>query len=342
MKQLMRAAQGRLEWHEAPAPTLESDAGALIRPLAVARCDIDMVQIHDIPFPEPFALGHECIGEVLEVGDSVRQVQVGQRVIVPYQVSCGACRHCNRGYTASCGVEHGASMFGMRPLSEREWGGLLAEQAYVPYADAMLVPLPPALDPLQCASLADNATMGYGAVVGALQAHPGAEVLVVTDGSGSVPLYATQAALALNASRVVLMSGDRQVLELAQALGAEPAESDLKARRGRFPVVVEATKTVDGLRFALLSTEVGGICVNTGPLVGVTQDASLPLGMMYGRGIDFRSGAVHTRAHLPGMLSLVVSGRLRPQEVTTRVVDWSEVLDAYREPATKLVVDCQA
>lgn len=336
----MRTGLGRVEWLDVPAPTLASDEGALIRPLVVSRCDIDLLQIHGMPFPEPFALGHECIGEVVEVGDAVKNISVGQRVIVPYQISCGSCHYCGLGYTASCGVEYGASMFGMRPFSEREWGGFLSERGYVPYADAMLIPLPDGLRPLDCAALADNATMGYAAVAELLETHPGVEVGVIGDFS-SVPLFAAQAALARGASQVDLMSPNPAMLELGEALGIRPVETDFSTRQKRYPIVVEASKSLDVLKFALLSTDCGGTCVNTGPLVGTKQDALLPLGAMYGRGIQLQSGAMHTRTHLPGALALVESGRFRPWDVTTRVVHWGDAEEAYPEPSIKLVVDCE-
>ena len=343
MQQLSCTGLGRVEWLEVPEPRLASSTAALIRPLAVARCDIDRIQITRIPFPEPYALGHECVAEVVEIGDAVRDVRVGQRVVVPYQISCGHCRTCALGYTASCEVEHGACMYGMRPFSEREFGGMLCDRVLVPYADAMCVALPDDLAPTDAAALADNATMGYGAVVEPLRRHPGAEVAVISDGSPSVPLFAAQAALALGAGRVDLLSRSREELELAERLGVTPVETDFRSRAARYPVVLDGGgMSVDTLRYALLSTDVGGVCVNVGPLVGPTQDASLPLGALYGRGIRFHCGAIHTRTHLPGALGLVRAGRLRPRDVTTRVVARPDAAAAYVDPAIKLVVDFEA
>ena len=65
---------------------------------------------------------------------------------------------------------------------------------------------------------------------------------------------------------------------------------------------------------------------------------TMPLGRLYTLGIRFFVGRVHAAAVLPEVMALIAQGRLRPEEVTTRVVDWEEAPTAYLEPAIKLVV----
>lgn len=103
MEQLTLVEQGKIEWQDVPTPRLEGAGEALVRPLAVSRCDIDLPYVTGLlPPPRPFALGHECVGEVTAVGETVTTVRVGDRVIVPFQISCGACVRCRRGHTGSC------------------------------------------------------------------------------------------------------------------------------------------------------------------------------------------------------------------------------------------------
>src|SRR5258705_11099654 len=103
MEQLTLVEQGKIEWRDVPAPRLEDPGDALVRPLAVSRCDIDLPYVTGLlPPPRTFALGHECVGEVTATGDAVTTVRVGDRVIVPFQISCGACGRCKLGVTGRC------------------------------------------------------------------------------------------------------------------------------------------------------------------------------------------------------------------------------------------------
>src|SRR5262249_28032421 len=118
MRQLTCSAPNAIAWQEGPQPRLPGDREALVRPLSVARCDIDLFLTSGLfPLRGPFALGHEGVAEILALGDGVRGVEVGQRVVVAFQVSCGNCGSCNAGYTASCDRYPVLSDYGMQPLS---------------------------------------------------------------------------------------------------------------------------------------------------------------------------------------------------------------------------------
>ena len=83
MRQLTCTAPGTIEWREVPPPRIQADVEALVRPLAVARCDIDLFLTSGLfPARGPFALGHECVGEVVALGDAVPGLEIGQRVVV--------------------------------------------------------------------------------------------------------------------------------------------------------------------------------------------------------------------------------------------------------------------
>src|SRR5947207_5251747 len=137
MEQLFFVEAGRVEWREVPPPQIVDGTDALVRPLAVATCDLDTGQIHGLaPFPGPYPLGHEGVGEVVAIGPDVAAVSVGQRVIIPFQISCGRCGRCLRGLTASCERVNPGAMYGLEPLGG-PWGGLLADLVRVPWADHM-------------------------------------------------------------------------------------------------------------------------------------------------------------------------------------------------------------
>ncbi len=337
MQQLTCIAPNKLEWRDLPAPRIQGDGEALVRPLAVARCDIDRFLTSGLfPLRGPFALGHECVGEVTALGDAVRGLAIGQRVVVAFQVSCGRCNTCAAGRTALCEKLPTLSDYGLQPLSGVEYGGMLSDLIRVPHAEAMLQPIPPSYDPKLLASVSDNVPDGYRAVAPHLATRPGSELLIVSHGLPSIPLYAAQTALALGASRVDFASGDAEQLALAERLGAHPVETDFAKPVRNYPIVVDAGLSPVGLQYAIRATEPEGICqsvsFHTGPGV------SLPMGRMYTLGIRFFVGRCHSAALLPEVLDLIAAERLRPQAVTTRVVEWNEAPDAWLEPALKLVV----
>jgi alcohol dehydrogenase len=225
----------------------------------------------------------------------------------------------------------------MQPLSGVEYGGMLSDLIRVPHAEAMLQPIPPSLDPAALASVSDNVPDGYRAVAPHLAALPKSELLIAAHGLPSIPLYAAQAALALGASRVDFASADAEQLALAERIGAHPLETDFEGKPARrYPIVVDAGLSPAGLHYAIRATEPEGLLqsVSFHPGPGV----SLPLGRMYTLGIRFAIGRCHAAALLPEVVESIAARRLRPEDVTTRVVDWSEGADAWLEPAIKLVV----
>lgn len=344
MRQLEITGARAVRWTEAAAPRLQGDGEALVQPLAVAMCDLDAAWLAGlIPFAEPFPLGHECVGEVIDVGDAVRTVAPGDIVVVPFQISCGDCEACAAGHSGSCRSVPRGSAYGMQPLGG-PWGGALADVVRVPFADAMLVRLPDGLDPVAVASVADNVPDGYRAVASPLADAPGAEVLVVGGWARSVGLYAAACAKALGAQRVVYADADPGRLECAAAVGAEPfpvpaGDDGMPAwpdKFGRFDVTVDASGHHGGLHAALRSTAADGTC--TSVAIYFEPATPVPLLEMYTRGCTLHTGRCHARSLIPGVLGLVVAGRLDPSLVTSAVVGFDDAEAALADPPTKLVL----
>jgi alcohol dehydrogenase len=228
------------------------------------------------------------------------------------------------------------SDYGMQPLSGVEYGGMISDLVRVPYAEAMLQPIAPGLDPVALASVSDNVPDGYRAVAPHLAARPGSEVLIVAHGLPSIPLYAAQAAIALGASRVDFASADTEALAFAERLGAHPIETDFEKPPRSWPIVVDAGLSPAGLAYAIRATEPEGVCQLVSFYAG--PPTPVPLGRMYTLGIRFLVGRCHAAALLPEVVRLIEAGTLRPEAITTRVVDWDSAADAWLEPAIKLVV----
>ena len=208
MRHLLMSAPGELAWQDVAEPDLRADGEALVRPLAVAACDLDgPIARGETPLRGPIALGHECVATVLETGTGVRSVARGDTVVVPFQISCGDCGRCRRGLTGSCERVADRSMYGFGAVGG-DWGGMLADVVRVPYADAMLVAVPAGIDPVTVASASDNLPDAWRTVAPHLRAQPGASVLVLGGGARSIGLYAVAIARALGAGEILYLDSD--------------------------------------------------------------------------------------------------------------------------------------
>ena len=150
MQHLVFRGVGELGWEETEAPVIQDDRDALVRPIAVARCDLDTaIAIGLYPMQPPFTMGHEMVGEIVEAGEKAGDWNPGDRVIVPFQISCGECSMCRRGLTNACESVPLGAAFGLAVREGMDFGGALSDLVRVPWADHMLLPLPDAIGRLQ-------------------------------------------------------------------------------------------------------------------------------------------------------------------------------------------------
>jgi alcohol dehydrogenase len=329
MRALLAAPGGRLRWREAPAPAAPGPDAAVVHPIAASTCDLDCaLALGATQLPLPLHLGHECVAEVLAVGERVSSVKPGDRVIVPFQVSCGECPACRRGHTGNCTSVPPISMYGFG-LAGGHWGGAFSDQLAVPYADAMLVALAQGIEPAAASGLADNVCDAYRHIAphlpGVLERDADAEVLIVSVArrnsmfAGSVQLYTGLVALALGARRVVLADARPHIRAEAERLGMQTLQPRELRRRAPAPLVVDMT--FDALGRSLSCTAADGICTSSGSL---HSSARVPLLLMYGRNMTLHVGRTHARALIPRVLALMARGDLRPLDVSTRVAPIDE------------------
>jgi alcohol dehydrogenase len=336
MRALQAAPGMRLRWRDVPAPPPPGPDAAVVHPIAAATCDLDCpLALGASSFALPLHLGHECVAEVLSVGERVQTVKPGDRVLVPFEINCGACPPCRAGLTGSCTSVPPASAYGMG-LATGHWGGAFADELAVPYADAMLVALPAELDPAAAASLADNVCDAYRHLAphlpALLEADPDAEVLLVgalsarTLFSASVALYAGLIAQALGARNVFLCDARPRVREHAERLGIETLRPRELRHRPPAPLVVDLT--VDHLGVALRHTAPDGICSSVGSF---HRSMRIPILQMYVRNVTLHVGRTHVRALIPEVLELLLDGRLRPELVITTLASLDEAPRALGE-----------
>lgn len=372
MLELTYLKKSRLAWREAADPVLQSPAEALVRPFVAARCDGDRlplfysatallklgVAIHRLdpaiaavfgesPYAGPFPFGHECVAEVTATGDEVKSLKKGDRVVVPWAISCGACARCSRGLTSRC------QNAGTAPVNAYGfgkafggWGGAVCDSLRVPFADAMLVKVPPGVDPLSIASVADNVCDGWRAVAPQLESNPGVPVLVLGGAARSIALYAAAIAVALGSSRVDYLDCSRQRLEIADAVGANPIEIPRKSApwfaknaprlTGNYGISVEGTGTAAGIHFAIRSLSPGGVA--TAVSYYFERGTPVPLFSMYMNDATLHVGLSHVRAAMPHVLQLIERRHFDPGRITTLRADWQDAPAAFLEDTTKVVV----
>jgi threonine dehydrogenase-like Zn-dependent dehydrogenase len=316
MRELTFVRTGHLEWRDRPDPVLLATTDALVRPFVAGRCDGDCLPLHrpvsrpmraglkvglidpvvasivgHVPFQGPFAIGHECVAQVIAVGADVSGVAVGDVVVVPWAVSCGTCEECRLGLTAKCSTMSADSpgrelaAFGFGPTSG-SWGGMVADLLRIPFADHLLVKVPEGVDPLRVASASDNLADAWRSVVPPLRQRPGGRVLVIGGGGQSIGLYAAGLAVTRGASVVDYIDDRDSRLGVAESFGARVRKVGQSRRKSilpsipeRYDVAVEASSHPQGLRDALRALRPGGICTGTGYYL--SPGTKLPVMDMY-------------------------------------------------------------
>jgi threonine dehydrogenase-like Zn-dependent dehydrogenase len=337
MRELIFVHPGHLEWREAPDPQIQHVEDAIVRPVASTTCDLDGLIIRGRRpemFPGPFAIGHECIAEIVELGSGVTGLHAGQLAVVNWHISCGRCDRCRGGHPNACRNHPDYACYGL-PWRV-SWGGTFSDLLRVPFASFALTPLPPGLDPVKVASAADNIPFGYELTVPYLEKTPGAPMLIL-GGVGSIALYAVMFAVAAGASQTDYVDNDPRRLTIAESLGASIIEGPAPSRmKSRYPIVVDASGSVEGLQCAVRSVDAEGtVCSCGGHLDNAVP---FPVHEMYVRGTHFYTGRGRGGPNVAKALDWVTAGRVRPELVTSEVVDFDDAPRALAEPSLKPVL----
>ncbi|GBG38559.1 alcohol dehydrogenase catalytic domain-containing protein [Mycobacterium montefiorense] len=338
MRQLTFEEAGRYAWRDVPEPEITAPEQAVVRPLVVACCDLDVAVANgQAPLPPGYAVGHEGLAEVVAVGDAVGTVGPGDWVVVPFQISCGSCSRCRRGVTGSCGSVPLMAMYGLGPLAGLNGGGFMSDEVLVPYADAMLIPIPDGVAPTAIASLSDNIPDGWRAVgpyAAELAALDPADRRVLVIGKLSIGLYAAAFAAALGV-RVDYVDHDVRRLAAAEKLGAVVHDRVKPDKSWEpYPVTVHTSADPSLLAATLRATWPDGVCTDTG--VYYQPMVEMPLLPMYTRGVRFVTGRVNARSAIPAVLKLLAAGcDLSP--AVDRVVPWADAPSVWPTMTGKTV-----
>lgn len=229
MKAVVFHGIGDIRVDEVPEPTIEAPADAIVRLTASAICGTDLHFIRGTfsGVDKGQILGHEGVGVVATVGPEVKNIKIGQRVIIPSTIGCGTCQFCRNGFFAQCdnanpgGKRAGTAFFG-GPAAAGGYKGLQAEKARVPWADTNLVPIPDEISDDQAILMSDILpTAWFGADLAGIE--PDDHVVVF--GCGPVGQL-TIASAQLMGGRVIAVDRLPDRLEMAAAQGAETINFD--------------------------------------------------------------------------------------------------------------------
>ncbi|MBT8161314.1 MULTISPECIES: zinc-dependent alcohol dehydrogenase family protein [Arthrobacter] len=328
---------GDIRVEERDYPTIQLPTDAVVKVSAACVCGSDLWPYRGVrEVRKPTAIGHEFIGTVESVGEDVTGLAVGDFVIAPFVVSCGACPQCLNGVTVAC--EHLAG-WGSKDDTGHAIDGGQGQAVRVPLADSTLVKVPGVTEPedalrASLLTLSDVMATGHHAALAA-KAGPGRTVVVV--GDGAVGLCGVLAAKRLGAERVIAMSrhADRQAI--AREFGA----TDIVEERGEAGVarvrellggvladsVLECVGTKESMEQALHSVRPGGAL----GFVGVpTGGAEIPPRYLFDTNISVSGGMAPARTYIPELLADVLDGKINPGRVFDSVMPLEEAPEAYR------------
>ncbi len=345
MRALVFHGAGDVRCEALPDPTPPDTNGVIVRVERAAICGSDLHLYHGaIPTAEAgFAIGHEFVGEVAEVGSGVRRFASGDRVLVSGVIGCGACDNCIRGRVIRC-ERFQTRVFG----NSSALPGGQAEAVAVPGADAALRAIPDEITTEQAVLLTDILPTAQFGARGA-DIRPGQDVAVI--GLGPVGLLAVDCAQLFGPARVFAIDRVPERLAAAEARGAIPidagsdAVAEVRERTGGFgpDAVIEAVGADETIQAAIGLVRVGGAVSVVGVNLNPAFPFPMPLAMM--KDLRFTIGICPIPELWDELIPLVQSGRLAPEYVFTHRMPLSKGPDAYeifaerRDGVLKVLLD---
>ena len=349
-----------------PEPTLQQPNDVVVKITSSCICGSDLHMYEGRTAAQPgIVFGHENMGIIQEVGLAVKTLSVGDRVVMPFNVACGFCKNCQRGFTGFCTtVNPGFAGGAYGYVAMGPWGGGQAEYLQVPYADFNCLPLPPGDGhEADFAMLADIFPTGYhGAVLA--DVSPGESVAVF--GAGPVGLMAAYSCQIRGAAEVYSIDHVKERLDMAAETGATPINFDdgdpvqqIKDRRRGEGV----DKAIDAVGYQAAAqgssaaggeqTEVPNVVLNqmidvvnaTGALGipglyvptdpgGVDENAkrgalSINFGRLFEKGLRLGTGQCNVKRYNAYLRDLIIAGKASPSFVVSHQVPLDDAPDAY-------------
>ena len=319
---------GNKAWEEVPDPQIIDDTDAIVRVDSVTICGTDLhILKGDVPaVTDGRILGHEAVGTVEEVGAGVKNVKVGDHVLVSCITACGSCRYCRDGMYGQC-LGGGGWILG------HKIDGTQAEKVRVPFADTSTYAVPEGVTDEEVLMLADILPTGYevGVLNGAVR--PGDTVAVV--GSGPIGLAAIMGARLFSPAHIVAIDLADSRLEAAKRFGADVTINastqdpvalvrEMTGGLGA-DTAIEAVGVPASFEQCTELIRPGGRVAN----VGVHgAPAALHLESLWIRNVTIMTGLVDTYS-TPTLLRLVTSKQLDSEKFVTHRFALGDFMEAY-------------
>jgi threonine dehydrogenase-like Zn-dependent dehydrogenase len=326
-----------LQYESIPDPGIESPTDVIVKVKSCAICGSDLHVYHgrEQGLDSGTAMGHEFMGEVVEVGHAVTLLRKSDRVMSPFTTSCGNCFYCRIGLTCRC-IQ--GQLFGWR---EKNKGlhGTQAEFVRVPLAESSLLKVPEGVTDEEATLLGDIIPTGYFC---ALQAGITPTGVFAVVGCGPVGLMAILGARMLGAERILAFDKEPARLRMAAQFGAEaisvtqenPIERVHEITEGRgADGVMEAVGQASSLQLAYDLLRPGGTLSS----VGVCTEKSFPFNptQAYDKNITMKVGRCPARHLMPTLLPIVQQKKYDFTAIVTHRMNLSEGVDGYKTFASK-------
>src|SRR3978361_1201487 len=362
MKAMVYRGPYKIRVEDKDVPAIEHPNDAVVRVTLAAICGSDLHLYHGL-MPHPrvgHTFGHESVGVVDQVGPSVQNLQVGDRVMVPFNIFCGSCWYCARGLYSNChnvnpNATAAGGIYGYSHTTGGYDGGQ-AEYVRVPFADVGPSVIPAWMDVDDAVLLTDALATGYfGAQLGDIVEGD----TVVVFGAGPVGLFAAKSAWLMGAGRVVVV--DHFDYRLKKARAFAPAETHNFAECD--DVVVKMKKETDHLGFDVAIDAVGAEAdgnfiqhvtsaklklqgaspmalnwsidsVRKGGTVSVMgaygpMFSAVKFGDAMNKGLTLRMNQCPVKRQWPRLFEHIRNGYLKPREIVTHRIPLEHIAEGY-------------
>ncbi len=344
MKALVYHGDHQIALEDKPKPTIEKATDAIIRVTKTTICgtDLGIYKGKNLYMRDGIILGHEGVGIVEEVGDSVSQFKVGDKVIISCITSCGSCEYCKKQLYSHC--KDGGWILG------HMIDGVQAEFVRIPYADNSLYKIPSTIDDDVAVMISDILPTGHEIGVQYGNVKPGDAIAIV--GAGPVGMSALLTAQFYSPSTIIMIDMDDNRLELAKQLGAthtiNSGKEDVFAKVKEIAgdegvdVSIEAVGIPQTWDVCQKIVKPGGNIAN----VGVHgQKVDFEIQDLWIKNLTITTGLVNTNT-TPMLLKAASTNKLPLNKLITHHFKLSEIEHAYdvfmnasKEKAMKVIID---